>query len=177
MMSPLSSSPPPSWEPLRSQLSAHGQLHLLSPLPPAEAAGAYAAQLEQLNLSLLQKLFHASTSLAPASGSVTPFEGVTRLDELADAGAAERREGLSLIAQGKVAALLLAGGSGTRLGFDAPKGCFNIGMPSGKSLFQYHAEKVRVAQVWRRPTHIPPRPRGHTPPAAGACGAPTRRRA
>jgi UDP-N-acetylglucosamine/UDP-N-acetylgalactosamine diphosphorylase len=44
-----------------------------------------------------------------------------------------------------VACVLVAGGQGSRLGFDHPKGMFAIGPVSGKSLFQIHAEKVLAA--------------------------------
>ena len=53
-----------------------------------------------------------------------------------------RAAGERLFRAGKVAAVTVAGGQGTRMGFDAPKGTFPIGPVSGRSLFQIHAERI-----------------------------------
>ena len=46
------------------------------------------------------------------------------------------------ISSGQVAVVIVAGGQGTRLGFDGPKGTYPIGPVSACSLFEIHAEKV-----------------------------------
>ena len=53
------------------------------------------------------------------------------------------RKGFALIRAGKVGAIVMAGGQGTRLGTVLPKGTFDIELPSGKSLFQLQAEQIR----------------------------------
>ena len=53
-----------------------------------------------------------------------------------------RRRGSQALAAGEVGVILVAGGQGTRLGFDHPKGMYPIGPVSGRSLFQIHVEKI-----------------------------------
>ena len=68
------------------------------------------------------------------------------------------------LAAGEVGVILVAGGSGTRLGFDGPKGTYPIGPVSSASLFQIHAEKVvALSRRHRRvvPLYIMTSPENH----------------
>ena len=56
-----------------------------------------------------------------------------------------RRRGREALAAGQVGAILVAGGQGTRLGFDHPKGMYAIGPVSRRTLFQIHVEKIVAA--------------------------------
>ena len=62
---------------------------------------------------------------------------------LARAVAAGERE----LKAGRVAALLVAGGQGSRLGYDGPKGCYSIGPITGAPLFYFHARKILARTI------------------------------
>ncbi|NNE91919.1 MAG: UDPGP type 1 family protein [Verrucomicrobiales bacterium] len=63
-----------------------------------------------------------------------------------------RETGEAALRAGRVAAFTVAGGQGTRLGFDGPKGTFPVTPVTGKSLFQVFAEKILAAsRVFGKP--------------------------
>jgi UDP-N-acetylglucosamine/UDP-N-acetylgalactosamine diphosphorylase len=128
-------------EPLERLLEQHDQEHVLSDwnaLEPDQRR-ALVRELERLDLAELRALYerrHEKTTLPPA-------ESIAPLPRFAEGHDAElRRRGIEAFERGEVAFLIVAGGQGTRLGFDHPKGMFEIGPVSKRTLFQIHAEKV-----------------------------------
>jgi UDP-N-acetylglucosamine/UDP-N-acetylgalactosamine diphosphorylase len=74
------------------------------------------------------------------------------------------RLGHELISAGKVGALLVAGGQGTRLGYDGPKGNYPISPVRQKTLFQIFAETIAaVSQRYRTtcPWYVMTSPMNH----------------
>lgn len=82
-----------------------------------------------------------SENLMPAEPFSLPFAGEKSFDYLSSI-----KKGEEAIRAGRVAALVVAGGQGTRLGFDGPKGILPITPLKGKSFFQVFAEKIKMAQ-------------------------------
>lgn len=70
-----------------------------------------------------------------ARGEITPIPALT-IDKIKEREEQYRQAGLKEIKAGAVGALLLAGGMGTRLGTDDPKGMYNIGLTKELYIFE-----------------------------------------
>jgi UDP-N-acetylglucosamine/UDP-N-acetylgalactosamine diphosphorylase len=138
----------PSADALRERLAAHAQEGVLRFWDELDEDGRarLASELEALDLDQLDELIETlvrGEAAAPIDPySARPHPVVTLAEQTPERLAEPRRIGAEALAAGRVAALCVAGGQGTRLGYDAPKGTFPIGPVSGASLFQLHAERL-----------------------------------
>lgn len=132
--------PPPA--DLHARLKKHGQEHVLAHWDRLDDAGRreLTGQLAHIDLEHLTRL-HAErdkSAPVPAHDRIQPIP-VAKIDA---SDAETLRLGEEALRRGEVAVLLVAGGQGSRLGFEHPKGMFPVGPVSNASLFQIHAEKV-----------------------------------
>ena len=118
----------------------------------AEAAEIDLAEVARLTTTLLGSGAAAGvnlTGLAPA-----PYESLPTKGGDAAAWAKAKAAGEAALRAGRVAAFTVAGGQGTRLGYDGPKGTFPVTPLKQKPLFQVFAEKILAAgRRYGRPLH------------------------
>ncbi|MFT7676722.1 MAG: UDP-N-acetylglucosamine/UDP-N-acetylgalactosamine diphosphorylase [Planctomycetota bacterium] len=130
---------------------AAGQGHVFAfweQLSDGQRAGLL-GQLAQQDLEQIQalgKLVREDAAPAtPSSFEPAPVFPLERdAEQLASAEAA-RALGAERLAAGKVGYVLVAGGQGSRLGYDGPKGEFPVGPLTGASLFAWHAARLAAA--------------------------------
>ncbi len=135
---------------LKSKLKSIGQDAVLRFEPQLSDAQStkLADQLLALDLDGLRELVDTQVKLkAPVAipsdiQPVKPYPRVPNTPELKELYARAERRGRELLAAGKVGAFLVAGGQGTRLGYDGPKGEYPVTPIRNKPLFQVFAEQL-----------------------------------
>ena len=120
---------------LFDRLEEHGQEHIIEAYKKLDAAGKekLAAQVEKIDWSIVAMAGHGD--LAQERGKLEPLSAL-EVSEIEKNRAKYETLGLDAIRAGKVGAVLLAGGQGTRLGSDGPKGKYNIGLTKEVFIFE-----------------------------------------
>lgn len=148
---------------IRNHYKQHGQGHVFAHFDSlseteqesllTRAAAIDLAELDELVGTLIQSPSTGANSLAedlaPADYIPLPGRGGT-----SDAALWEKatQRGEAALRTGRVAAFTVAGGQGTRLGFDGPKGTFGITPVLKNPLFQVFAEKILASsRLFGRP--------------------------
>lgn len=109
------------------KLEEYGQSHVLRYYDTLtqEEQEKLLSQIEQMDLSVTKYVHHRDE--LPGRGVITPLKAM-EIPEIQEKEDEYRAIGLKEIREGKVAAVLLAGGMGTRLGSDHPKCMYDIGV-------------------------------------------------
>lgn len=136
---------------IMDKITKYEQEHLLKYYDelPSDRQAALEKQLESIDFSLLDLCKKEDKSLE--RGSITPISVLT-LEDIAKKKEEFTKAGIEAIKARKVGAVLLAGGQGTRLGLDKPKGTFNIGVTRELYIFECLINNlmdvVKVAGEW-----------------------------
>ena len=142
---------------LIQKITEKNQTHLLEALKRLKSSDEkknFISQLKSIDFDLMSNLFeqgkNAKLETIYNPSSISIIESQYPKESILSEKEKLSQIGIEYIAQGKVATLILSGGLGTRLGFNHPKGEYNIKLPSNKSLFNYFANRFLGCQLMCR---------------------------
>jgi UDP-N-acetylglucosamine/UDP-N-acetylgalactosamine diphosphorylase len=128
--------------------AGQGQVFAFADALEPAARGRLARQAAEFDPEALGRAFAAARARALGRERLEPPDVLRLPEHGGDAGLRERARirGETLLADGAVGVLVVAGGQGTRLGFPGPKGAFPLGPVTGRSLFAQQAQKLHAAR-------------------------------
>lgn len=135
----------------KEKLTQYGQEHVLKYYDElsGEEQQELLAQIEATDMSILSACKHKEDLVK--KGVLSPLAAM-ELEEIEQCKDSFTATGLEAIKAGKVGAVLLAGGMGTRLGSDNPKGMYNVGITRELYIFECLINNlmdvVRQADSW-----------------------------
>ena len=148
--------PPPQ---LTDQLSRYGQQHVLQYWDDLDddQRKNLVAQLGNVDFELIQSLWEQFRGGVPDVRDFSKLaapNSIRLADEIPFSYEKAYDHGEQLVRQGRVGVVIVAGGQGSRLGFNHPKGLYPIGPLSERTLFQFIVDKIAGYEK-KCSTHIP----------------------
>lgn len=133
-------------EEIRFVLKKYGQEHLLNHYEKLDEVHQkkLLEEIEGIDFELIKSLYeHTKESKKTEKDEITPIEYLDKF-KLGEKYKYYENIGKKSIQDGELAVVTMAGGQGTRLGHDGPKGTFDIGLISHKSLFELLADSIKA---------------------------------
>ena len=134
-------------EDVKKTLKKYGQEHLLNNYEKLDEKDQerLLRQIENIDFELIDSLYkNTKKELKQEDAKIEPIEYLDKYKLNGDYKYYEDL-GKKAIKSGKLAAVTMAGGQGTRLGHKGPKGTFDIGLDSHKSLFELLCDSLKEA--------------------------------
>lgn len=130
---------------IRKELKKYSQEHLLTEYERLDETKQKQLldQIKGIDFGLINSLYNNTRKeFNEKDSQITPIEYLDK-NKLNGYYKSFQETGESAIRAGKLAAVTMAGGQGTRLGHKGPKGTFDIGLESHKSLFELLSDSLK----------------------------------
>ncbi len=115
-------------------------------------------QILNINFEQISELYEKTkktSNVIPGEGEVKAISYIDK-DKISEDKLNEyRKKGKNVIKEGHYAVVTMAGGQGTRLGFNGPKGTYNLGDGIKKTLFEIISDTIKTAKVENEAITIP----------------------
>ena len=132
-------------EEIKAILKKYNQEHLLNHYETLDESckKELLNQIEAINFELVNSLYNnTKKEIKNGEDEITPIDYLDKY-KLNEKYKYYENIGKKAIKEGKLAAVTMAGGQGTRLGHDGPKGTYDIGLDSHKSLFELLCDSLK----------------------------------
>ena len=136
------------------KINKYNQTHLIEAIKNCKTENEkqdLISQIKSIDFELMYNLYEQSknpkTEAIYTESSISKIECQYSKESIKSEKNNLSKKGMEYIAQGKIGALILSGGLGSRLGFNHPKGEYNIKLPSNKTLFNYLVNRFLGCQL------------------------------
>ena len=135
-------------EDMKTKLMNYGQEHLLKFYDELseQQQNELLEQIDSIDFELITKLYEERNSIGNTHDVIEPISYIDKLKLSSKEIEKYTAIGESAIKKGKLAFATLAGGQGTRLGHNGPKGTYMFGINPDKSLFEIMCDGLKLAK-------------------------------